>query len=140
MADLISHINQANHNEDCALFIIDNAPDYRDWAITATFYAAVHLVEACFTTRRDIGHTESASGGREKHSFRREKVRILANRAYHPYRKLFEASNNVRYLTSTKSAKIAVQYYSEAEVRRFVKEHLVEIRTELEKAFNVNLH
>lgn len=143
MADLISHINQANHNENCANFLIDTAPQFRDWAITAAFYAAVHLAEACFTTQRDIGHTESAPdrGDVEKHTYRREKVRLLARGAYGSYKRLFDASFAVRYLERSGSGihTSAAQYYNVPAVRKLVKEHLPVVRTELEKSLNVNL-
>jgi len=139
VADLISHIEQAKHNEKCAVFLIDTAPKYRDWAITAAFYAAVHLVEACFTTQKAIGHTESAPdrGNQEKHSYRIKKIRHLAPDAYKSYKRLFDASYNVRYLNNSGSHGLtsAAQYYSEATVRKLVKEHLSVVRTELEKAF-----
>ena len=56
----MSHIDQANHNEQCAQFLIDDSPQFRDWAITAAFYSAVHLAEASFSTRSDIGHSATA--------------------------------------------------------------------------------
>jgi hypothetical protein len=144
VTDLVSHIEQAKHNEKCAYFLMEKAPEFRDWAITAAFYAAVHLVEACFTSRSEIGHTEVAqdrASNEEKHRFRSRKVRELANNAYPSYRKLFEASYNVRYLTKSSSGgqQSAIQYYDEAAARKLVHEDLVKVRTELEKAFELNL-
>ncbi|MEW6579651.1 MAG: hypothetical protein AB1435_10705 [Chloroflexota bacterium] len=137
MADLISHIEQARHNEKCANYLLENAPEFRDWAITAAFYAAVHLVEACFTSQGDIGHTETALERRakdeEKHRYRARKVKELAHGAYDSYRGLYEASSNVRYLTKP------IEYYDEEAARKFVRKHLFNVRTELEKAFGLNL-
>ncbi|MBP8972983.1 MAG: hypothetical protein KBH93_03840 [Anaerolineae bacterium] len=136
MADLISHIEQARHNEECANFLLENAPEFRDWAITAAFYAAVHLVEACFTSRRDIGHTETArdrAQDEEKHRYRARKVRELARGAYDSYKDLYEASSNVRYLTKP------IEYYDQEAAQKFVRKHLLNVRTELEKAFGLNL-
>ena len=49
MADLADHINQAKHNEACAAHLLSEKT-YRDWAITATFYAAVHFAESAFNS------------------------------------------------------------------------------------------
>lgn len=136
MADLISHIEQARHNEKCANYLLENAPEFRDWAITAAFYAAVHLVEACFTSRRDIRHTEIApdrARDKEKHRYRARKVKELARGAYDSYRGLYEASSNVRYLTKP------IEYYDQEAAHKFVRKHLLNVRAELEKAFGLNL-
>lgn len=136
MADFIAHITQAKHNERCANYLLENAPEFRDWAITAAFYAAVHLVEACFTSRHDIGHTETAldrAQDEEKHRYRARKVKELARGAYDSYKGLYEASSNVRYLTKP------IEYYDQEAARKFVRKHLLNVRTELEKAFGLNL-
>lgn len=136
MADFIAHITQAKHNERCANYLLENAPEFGDWAITAAFYAAVHLVEACFTSQRDIGHTETAldrAQDEEKHRYRARKVKELARGAYDSYKGLYEASSNVRYLTKP------IEYYDQEAARKFVRKHLLNVRTELEKAFELNL-
>jgi hypothetical protein len=143
VADLISHIDQAKHNEKCANLLLNNAPEFRDWAITAAFYAAVHLVEACFSSRSDIGHTEKAPdrGKTQEHVYRLNKVKALAgSRAFRSYQKLFNASLDVRYLTKSSRGRLtAVDYYDDAAVRSLVQVTLPEVRTELEEAFGLNL-
>lgn len=143
MGDLLAHIYQAHHNEHCASFLIGNKPEYRDWAITATFYSAVHLVEACFTTESSIQHTETASDrgkGEEKHSYRARKVRELAKPAYQDYRKLMEASQDVRYLSSQHPlATTSADYYSHDTVKDMVESVLPRIRQQLQIAFKAKL-
>jgi hypothetical protein len=137
---LVTHISQANHNEDCANLLLSTAPRYRDWAITAAFYAAVHLAEAAFSTRRDVGHTETALDrkDREKHQYRQDKIRELARPAYASYRKLYNASSVVRYLV-VGDDKLARDYYSSEDARRLVTVHLPTVRQELENAFGIRL-
>ena len=144
MADLISHIDQAKHNEKCANLLLNNAPEFRDWAITAAFYAAVHLVEACFASRDDIRHTEIAldrAKGEEMHGYRLRKVEKLAGkRAYRSYKKLYNASRDVRYLAKgSDKALLAIEYYDEEATRRLVQGDLSHVRTELERAFGLKL-
>jgi hypothetical protein len=142
VADLIDHIHQAQHNEECANFLIRDKPNYRDWAITAAFYAAVHLVEACFTSRGDIGHTEMAQdrGNKEMHQYREDKVRELARPAYNSYRKLREASRFVRYIAKDKAGhRFALDYYDKNAAHKLITIDLPNIRTELAKAFGINL-
>ncbi len=143
MADLISHVDQAKHNEECANFLLNKAPEFRDWAVTAAFYAAVHCVEACFSSRSDIGHTETAPdrGKTQEHVYRLKKVRTLAgSRAFRSYQKLFNASLDVRYLTKSSGGRLtAVDYYDDAAVRSLVQVTLPEVRIELERAFGLKL-
>ena len=140
MPDLITHIGQAVHNERCARFILGQNSDYRDWAITAAFYAAVHLVEACFTTKPDIGHTESARdrGKTEQHRYRSNKINELAQPAYASYRKLHIASQRLRYL-AMRSPHIATDFYSVDDARQLIEGELPKVQQELEKAFGINL-
>jgi hypothetical protein len=143
VSDLLSHIEQANHNENCAKHLLTQpkAP-FRDWAITAAFYCAVHLAEACFSTRNDIGHTDTAPdrGSEEKHHYRSRKIRELASKsAYQSYRKLSEASYHVRYLAMTnKDRQTILEYYGAKEARQLVGS-LPEIRAELQSTFGIKL-
>lgn len=144
MADLLEHLNQANHNEQCANEILAQIPDFRDWAITSAFYSAVHLAEAVFTSIPEIGHSEVAQDratNEEKHRYRSRKVREIARPAYTNYRKLQEASQNVRYLAQAVSGgqKFSLAYYSQPDVIDMVQAELPQIRSELQSATGVNL-
>lgn len=144
MADLVDHVRQAAHNEACAKFLLHDKPEYRDWAITAAFYSAVHLVEACFSTMQEIGHTETADDRADdegKHQFRERKVRELARGAHKSYRKLREASYNVRYIPKVAAGggQVALDYYDEQAARLFIERDLSTIRMELQSAFGIRL-
>jgi hypothetical protein len=148
VADLVAHIQQANHNERCANYLIaQSAAAFRDWAITAGFYAAVHLAEASFVGHAEIEKawkevTGSDPTGGKRHQFRSQIIRQYASDdVYKRYTKLSTASYHVRYLAKhdVKGTQIGPQYYSVADVAKFVKEDLPRIRVELQKAFGTRL-
>jgi hypothetical protein len=142
MADLVAHVQQASHNERCANYLLATAPDARDWAITAAFYAAVHLLEACFTSV-PVGHTESAPdrGDEDPHTYRSRKVRELAGSAYVSYKKLLNASYHVRYLPATApgGSRFALEYYDISAARTLVQSSLAEVRAQLQQSFDLDL-
>lgn len=139
VADLITHIKQAKYNQNCARLLVEKHPTFRDWAITATFYSAIHYAEAAFTVASDIGHTEKAHGKEEQHTFRQ---RIILERAphsaYKSYRKLREASSTVRYLQTDKPD-VALDYYDDKAASEFLSRDLPAVRSGLATAFKVNL-
>ena len=53
------HIGQAEYNKDLAEHLFTN--EYRDWAITVCYYAAIHYYEAriYIQNRRTRRHTET---------------------------------------------------------------------------------
>lgn len=134
-ADFIAHINQGHHNYRCAKSL--SVTPYQDWAITAAFYAAIHFAEACFTTR---GGYEDINQLDEKHYVRLERVRRESKDAYHDYRKLYNASKNVRYLigSQAESGKLASEFYNSRDVITFVKsvDNIIEA---LQTTFGVEL-
>jgi len=130
MADLLDHVKQANHNEQCAKLILKTSTLYRDWAITSAFYTAVHLAEACFTTRHDIKPPQ----GSDLHKFRSDTIRKEAPRAFPIYRELRDACWNVRYLTGKQPWST---YYKASDVQDMVDDKLPKLRTELAKAFGI---
>lgn len=144
MADLLEHLNQANHNEQCANEILAQIPQFRDWAITSSFYSAVHLAEAMFTSVQEIGHSESArdrASNEELHRYRSRKVLELARPAYTNYRKLHEASQNVRYLAGAipGGQRFSLSYYSANDVDSMVHVELPQIRSDFQAATGINL-
>jgi hypothetical protein len=141
MADLVDHIAQAKHNFECASkFLIDT--QCRDWAITAAFYAAVHFAEAGFTTT-DIGHSETGRPQNEDpHAYRQRQVlNKYGDDCFKSYRKLREASYNVRYLAlwSDNRPGTGLDYYSQADATRLVTVELPAIRQKIQLAIHVNL-
>lgn len=118
-----------------------NVPIYRDWAITCAFYAALHLVEACFVTQREIGSSKYARDRKRnesQHEYRQRKVEELAPRAARPYKHLFFACHQVRYSTKPNSS-LARDYYTDTDVQQFLDQDLPRIRTELASAFSIRL-
>ena len=141
MANLPDHVAQAKHNLDCAeKFLQGGGCD--DWAITAAFYSAVHFAEAGFAMT-EIEHTESSCpDGEEPHAYRARAIKEnFGVPCWKSYRKLREASFNVRYLALWKSGRIgtALGYYSPNDASQFVKQDLLTVRREIQKS-GVNLN
>lgn len=141
MADLISHIQQAKHNKDCAAHFFEDNPSNRDWAITAAFYSAVHYIEACFTSIQEIGHTEDACGNQEKHGFRTRMVRKHYPVAWKSYRKLQDASYIVRYIVKDIPGKqrFSLAYYTADDAEKMLTTELENIISNLQKGSGINL-
>ena len=132
MANWDNHFRQAKHNEALA-GQLEATSDLRhwDWLITTAFYAAVHYVEAAFFFISDIVHTETACLNGDKHAFRTRGVRSnLGNECWRSYRKLQEASYNVRYLAlaNTQPLDIAIKYYSLNDAKDLYNLHLAKVR------------
>lgn len=108
MADLSIHLLQAEHNEKLAQFLLDKP--FFDWAITACFYAAIHLFEArLFFDSADVSnkHSESSipvdANGEFKyssHSWRAKQIfDHYSQKTWKAFRSLKEASETARYLS-----------------------------------------
>lgn len=133
MANYPIHLRQARHNEAfAAQLAADTALPFFDWLITVCFYAAVHYAEALFYFQPGIVHTESACpAGEVRHAYRARMLRQIAgHKCWHSYRKLLDASYNVRYLglAMQHPNQIAVQYYTRADARRMYSEMLANVR------------
>ena len=115
MANWDNHLRQAEHNKNLAAQLeTDSNLRHWDWLITIDFYSAVHYVESAFFFT-DIVHTETACQDGDKHAFRSQNVRKhLGNECWRSYRKLQQASYNVRYLAlaNAQPTDIAIKYYS----------------------------
>lgn len=135
MASLIDHLHQAKHNAACAAKLL-NEKAYRDWAIPATFYAAIHFAEAGFTAT-DVGHSENKGAQADSpHDVREQLVREkFGNTCWRSYRKLREASRNVRYLPDWQiKSGTALEYYQHTDAVRFLTEELPRVQGEIQKA------
>lgn len=128
MADYLDHIHQAEHNEKFGEHLLSQLPQFRDWLITVSFYAAIHYVEASFAQKPDIGHTETRAPEEvSQHQFRQEMVRReFGNECWKSYRKLRDASRNVRYLVLGLKGKpgIATDYYNLGDAGNFFRNDL----------------
>jgi hypothetical protein len=129
MADFLDHIHQAEHNEALGEILATQLPNYRDWLITVSFYAAIHYVEADFARDPDIGHSVASQRENETpHDCRKRLVRRKYSReCWKSYRELYEASHNVRYLACARPGR-AIDYYTRQDTERFFRHHLRVVR------------
>lgn len=140
MADFIDHLMQARHNLSCAAKFLNDS-QCRDWAITAAFYSALHFVEAGFTTT-DIIHSDLKRPEYENaHTFRSRMVKDkFGKECWLSYRKLFDASYNVRYLALWgKQAGDALTYYNPDDVKQFIQKDVVKVRQEVQSHSGLNV-
>ena len=133
MAGQPDHLAQARHNTELAEFLAQGMK-YKDWVITAAFYAAVHYVEAMLY-RDHKWHSEKECGdGRSPHAWRLQCLRELSTpQCWVQYRDLYDASKKVRYLGlwEKRGSRTADTYFQEEDVRRFLEQNLPTIRSEL---------
>ncbi len=138
MASLQAHLRQARHNESLARQLLASL-EYKDWIITATFYAAIHYVEAAFFQNPKIVHTEISKPRNYKgsyHDYRTEM--ILENysfKVWQSFRKLYEQSRIARYLHFPAERefleKPVQEYFSNSDVKGFFQRDLATIRQSL---------
>jgi hypothetical protein len=129
MADYLDHIHQAEHNENFGKLLLAQHAPYYDWLITVSFYAAIHYVEAAFNQDSNIKHTETCTPeGVSVHNHRQELVRQkYGKECWKSYRKLREASEDVRYLVVGQIGQ-ATQYYKFKDAENFFKNHLAVVK------------
>lgn len=105
MASREVHLAQAGHNERFADELTQTMR-YKDWVITAAFYAAVHYAEAFFFSIKGVKHSETSvprdERGKPRVSLHTWRKTVLLDHctgvAYTCYRNLQEASETARYL------------------------------------------
>lgn len=92
-----SHIDQALHNEVLLDELNKSHPKYfLDWKITIMFYIALHYLEALATKKKiDLGSSHE-SRNREIHP--KHGKMSLGRDAYTAYKRLYDYSQNARYL------------------------------------------
>lgn len=140
MSSRAVHLRQARHNEGLAKEFIRSGYRYRDWAVIAAFYAALHYFEARlhdeppFThpaVSVPILHTDTslpstAAGGRySPHRWREILITQNCSRATrNAYRELRAASEKARYHTDILVESTAHDYFTPPEVARLVSSQL----------------
>jgi hypothetical protein len=132
MPDFLEHLRQAKHNQACSVFLIENKLEFRDWAITSAFYAALHYTEACYPI------TGAHSGKNVDDTLHRKRGEVLQQRAptaYREYRTLERACSEVRYLKLVAWR----QYYNEANATNLVKVTLPAFLVHLQRESGINL-
>lgn len=92
MPDLPEHLDQSNHN---ALFSAVFPQDqYADWAITARFYAAAHLIRAWLKRFPDVTDTKIDTHTKVENLLTQKRFDLRKHRAY---RDLVTLSRDARY-------------------------------------------
>jgi hypothetical protein len=129
------HIIQAIHNEEFAIFLKSHLK-YKDWLITASFYAAIHYIEALFFNIPGIRHSEQSiptNQGRRYsvHTWRENLIRSqFPTTVYVNYRKLRTNSQIARYL-NLKQSGTASDFFSDQDALRFLDRDLARIKEEI---------
>lgn len=137
MSSRAAHIRQARHNAALAQELIRGGYRYRDWAVVAAFYAAVHYFEARlhdappFThpaAGSPIRHTETSlpvAGRYSPHRWREMLLDHNCPRAVlEAYRELRVASEKARYHADILVESTAHDYFTPPEVDRLVATRL----------------
>lgn len=131
MANLIDYISQANHNKACAQALATGGR-FKDWAITAAFYAALHYVESGLEST-GLQHSQKSCPDRVAlHSHRESLVKTSFPACWRQYRNLHEACDNVRYLLINRSGN-ATSYYTQEEVNDFISVDLRRVQDVIER-------
>jgi len=89
-----AYINKAEHNINLAKTLV-GMNRFSDWAITSSFYAALHYVNA-HACKRNI-RFEAIQKQVSPHTMRRRYVRKYLKSLYTKYERLFQESLNARY-------------------------------------------
>lgn len=147
MSSRAAHIRQARHNAALARELIDSGYRYRDWAVVAAFYAAVHYFEARLHDEppfihpaaiAPIRHTETSiptaagSGRYSPHRWRETLIAHNCSRATrNAYRELRAASEKARYHTDILVDTTAHDYFTPQEVDRLVATQLEAVKAGL---------
>ncbi|MBI4822692.1 MAG: hypothetical protein HY805_00450 [Nitrospirae bacterium] len=113
------HIKQAGHNERFVnSFVVESTP-FADWVLTGIFYAALHYIEAFFSTKNI--HTAS-------HYQRDTEVGLNSQPIYSDYRDLKAYSYGARYLCKTFSGKDINESKSKLDnIKNYLKTSLPQI-------------
>ena len=144
MSDREPHIEQARHNEGLARELAADGYRFRDWSITAAFYAAVHYFEARLHDQPEfthpgasvpISHTEDSvprTNGRMRyspHAWREELLRANCDmQTWRAYRSLRVASETARYHAGNTIPSTAHDYFTDLDVDRYVATHLGQVK------------
>ena len=89
--DIPHHLAQARHNFRLYQMLKDEG-EFLDWAVTALFYAALHLIQACL-----IDIAADAFDYPRSHEQRGSFIRRRLNEIWSAYRFLQNQSNRARY-------------------------------------------
>ena len=101
MPDEQAHLAQARHNADFAKSLVDNSDGPHDWAVTVTFYAALHFLEGWLIQQNIDVVAEARRNHVSPHRFRSDQAKkLLPKEMAVIYTKLQRHSQLARYLTT----------------------------------------
>jgi len=115
------HVVQANHNLELAEELVARNPlKFKDWAIIAAFYSAVHFIEAF---RANLGsHSRN-------HEDRLKFVRDNAERKIEfKFKRLYQNSRSLRYLLNHGKNSPKGDWFKDNTVKERVKKDLFTIQ------------
>lgn len=133
----MDYINQAKHNKACASELAQTGR-YKDWAVTATFYSAIHYVEAGLEWMRRSHPNKNCPAGVSIHDVREAIVKSMFRNCYYQYRDLRIASQNARYLQDNVAGS-ASSYFTQAAVNEFITVNLQQVQNEVERVAKCSL-
>jgi hypothetical protein len=127
MPDWRAHLAQATHNEQFARSLVQSSNGPYDWAVTVTFYAALHHFD-CWLLKTGVNVLQEAKAkNRSPHVIRGQKARDnLPPPMSAIYRTLRQQSELARYLTTTDQSNGQMslpspppQYFTQTNTARF---------------------
>ena len=133
---MLAHLWQARRNEKLAKQLLHDL-DYKEWAVTVTFYSGLHYVEASFTQIPTIGHSETSmptSWNKSIHSWRENLIISNFPSIHSNYRKLQNSSMIARYLSSSTIPSLdrpAEDFFDKTDVDNFINRDLGKIKNKL---------
>lgn len=133
---MLAHIWQARRNEKLAKQLLDDL-DYKEWAVTVTFYSGLHYVEASFTQIPTIGHSETSmptNWTKSIHSWREDLIIRNFPSIHSNYRKLQNSSMIARYLSSSTIPSLgrpAEDFFDKTDVDKFINRDLGKIKNKV---------
>jgi hypothetical protein len=89
-----NHIDQWLHNRQ---FLSTIDPDYPDWAVTVTFYTALHAVDALLQSDQVEGIVSHAARNQTLNHTNRYR------RVWRAYQPLYDLSRTVRYMANPRA-------------------------------------
>ena len=144
VSDRFPHIEQARHNETLAIDLVNSGYRFKDWSITAAFYAAIHYFEARLHddpryTHREasnrIDHSEDSvpiTTGHRNYSPHAWRERLLRSncdpQTWRAYRTLRVASETARYHAGNAISSTAHNYFTDQDVDQHVITHLGQVK------------
>jgi len=142
MADDVTHLSQAKHNEDLANKLVSKKP-FHDWGITAAFYASIHYFEYyLFKTQKkhtetDIPSNRNGENRCTPHAWREKLAfKMLSRPAFISFRDLKDASETARYLSLCRDPAMwtdspASEHFKLQDAKDLVEKDLLEVKKDL---------